>query len=185
MRWPSFSVSTSTPSQSNSSAAGRDAAGAPPADARTASAPRLLPPTERQAAGERAVVVLLAAATLVGRRWPAGRPATGRAVEKVPAGSSADDDAAAGAMAKWRAEQAKENERLGRNAEGWFWHLAGQGGPPVVHVEVWIARLVVATPYATISFHTSTTHMPLFRRLFLGFTVFPSLSFFIFSFSFF
>lgn len=79
MRWPSFSVSTSTPSQSNNSAAGRAPAGAalsPVAAARTTDALRPLTARMQQAT-------------------PLG---TGRAIEKLLARSSVDD-AAAGAGA--------------------------------------------------------------------------------------
>jgi hypothetical protein len=98
MRWPSFSVSTSTPSQSKSSAAGRAAAGAPAApaaDARAAaSARRVLPAETRREQGGS----FLIPATLVGRHCAAAH-GTGRAVEVVLAGSSVEEEAAAAAMA--------------------------------------------------------------------------------------
>jgi hypothetical protein len=97
MRWPSFSVSTSTPSQSKSSAAGRAAAGAPPApaaDARAASARRVLPAETRREQG-----ASLLPATLVGRHCAAVH-GTGRALETVLAGSSVEEEEeAAAAMA--------------------------------------------------------------------------------------
>lgn len=118
MRWPSFSVSTSTPSQSKSSAAGRAAeAGAPPApaaDAWDASAARRdLLVEKRREHGDS-----LLPPTLLGRHWAAVH-GTGRAVEMVLAGSNVEEDEAAAAMASfgretmWIARLVAGDRRLG------------------------------------------------------------------------
>lgn len=91
MRWPSFSVSTSTPSQSNSSAAGSAAAGGPPApaaDVRTTAA--------RRAQMEEGAGFL---PTLLGRmHCLVVDLGTGRALEKFLARSRVDGAALAAAM---------------------------------------------------------------------------------------
>ena len=96
MRWPSFSVSTSTPSQSNSSAAGRETAGAAPsptaaaAAVRTTAAVRPLPARKQSEEGAD-----LLATPLGMRCWPEEVLGTRCAFVKLLPCCSADDAAAA------------------------------------------------------------------------------------------